>query len=153
MQAVGPSRCAPQPGVFLKLKEGFHVQPAYRFAVAARFVWLLFRPWLRRLYDNGAINGTTDGWTINFGFVVSDTFTLSTASTVTGLNFGAWVFPGDTLTSAEVSITSSEFGGTTYSDQVVAFTQQGCTGNQYGYNVCTESGSLTGVAWARAPTG
>ena len=90
------------------------------------------------LYSNGAINGTTDGWTINFGFVASDTFTLGQASTVTGLNFGAWVFPGDTLQTAEVSITSSEFGGTTYTDQVVSFSQQGCVGNQYGYNVCTE---------------
>ncbi len=27
------------------------------------------------VYSNGAINGTTDAWTINFGFVVSDTFT------------------------------------------------------------------------------
>ena len=25
-------------------------------------------------YDNGPINGTTDAWTINFGYVVSDTF-------------------------------------------------------------------------------
>ncbi len=28
-------------------------------------------------YDNGPINGTTDAWTINFGYVVSDTFTVS----------------------------------------------------------------------------
>ena len=26
-------------------------------------------------YDNGPINGTTDAWTINFGYVVSNTFT------------------------------------------------------------------------------
>ncbi len=26
-------------------------------------------------YDNGPISGTTDAWTINFGYVVSDTFT------------------------------------------------------------------------------
>src|SRR5271165_3196510 len=26
------------------------------------------------LYDNGGINGTTDAWTINGGYVVSDTF-------------------------------------------------------------------------------
>ena len=28
-------------------------------------------PWA---YDNGPINGTTDAWEINFGYVVSDTF-------------------------------------------------------------------------------
>ena len=27
------------------------------------------------VYDNGPINGNTDAWTINFGFIVSDTFT------------------------------------------------------------------------------
>ena len=64
------------------------------------------------LYDNGPINGTINAFTINFGFAVSDTFTLASASTVTGLSFGAWVEPGDILQSAEVSITSNEFGGT-----------------------------------------
>jgi len=93
------------------------------------------------LYSNGPINGTTDAWTINFGFIVSDTFSLSTDSTVTGLAFGAWVAPGDTLQSAEVSITSSEFGGTTYFDNVVNFAQSGCSGNQYGFNVCVETSS------------
>ena len=96
------------------------------------------------IYDNGATNGTSDGWTINFGFAVSDSFTLSGASNVTGLNFAAWVLPGDVLESAEVSITSSEFGGTSYFDQTVNFTQSGCVSNQYGYNVCTESGTFSG---------
>jgi len=99
------------------------------------------------IYDNGAINGTTDAWTINSGFVVSDTFTVgSGGANVNGLAFGAWAFPGDVLESAEVIISSSEFGGTTYTDQVVNFTQSGCSGNQYGFNVCTETGSFgTGV--------
>ena len=97
------------------------------------------------VYDNGPINGTTDAWTINSGFVVSDTFTTS-GGTVNGLSFGVWAFPGDVLESAEVSITSSEFGGTSYTDQVVNFTQSGCSGNQYGFNVCTETGTFgTGV--------
>ena len=76
------------------------------------------------IYDNGPTNGTTDGWTINFGFAVSDSFTLSNAATVTGLDFAAWVEPGDVLQSAEVSITSSEFGGTSYFDQTVSFTPE-----------------------------
>ena len=101
------------------------------------------------VYDNGPINGTTDGWTINFGFVVSDTFNVSGAgATITGLNFGAWLFEGDTLESAEVSITSQENGGTSYFDQVVNFTQSGCVGNQYGYNVCTESSTFSGPSLA-----
>jgi hypothetical protein len=76
------------------------------------------------IYDNGPINGTNDAWTINFGFAVSDSFTVSGGnSTVTGLTFGSFMLPGDVLTSVELSITSSEFGGTSYFDQVVSITQ------------------------------
>jgi len=97
------------------------------------------------VYNNGPINGTTDAWTINSGFVVTDTFTVSTANaTPDGLVFGAWAFPGDVLESAEVSVTSEAFGGTTYFDQVVNFTQSACSANQYGFNVCTETGSFNG---------
>jgi len=95
------------------------------------------------VYSNGPINGTTDGWTINFGFVVSDTFTVgSGGANITGLTFGAWIFPGDVLSGVEVQITSSEFGGTVYSDQFISITQSNCSGNQYGFNVCTESGNF-----------
>jgi uncharacterized repeat protein (TIGR03803 family) len=95
------------------------------------------------LYDNGPINGTTDAWSINFGFVVSDSFTIpSSGGNVTALSFGAWLFPGDVLQTVEVQITSAEFGGTTYTDQVITLAASGCSGNQYGFNVCTETGSL-----------
>jgi hypothetical protein len=97
------------------------------------------------LYDNGAINGEIEGWTINFGFAVSDQFTLGGNSAVNGIQFGAWLFPGDVLQSAEVSITSSEFGGTSYFDQTVNFTQSGCFSNG-GFNVCNESGSFGNVS-------
>ncbi len=97
------------------------------------------------IYDDGPINGTTDAWTINFGFVVSDTFTISSGnSTVTSLEFGAWLYPGDTLTSVDVSMTSDINGGTIYFDQIVNFAQSGCTVNQYAFNVCTETGSFHG---------
>ena len=97
------------------------------------------------LYDNGPTNGTVDAWTINFGFAVSDSFTLGSGGQVNGLNFAAWLFPGDVLQSAEVSITSSEFGGTTYFDGVVNFTQSGCTTNQLGFSLCNESASFAPV--------
>jgi len=96
------------------------------------------------LYDNGPTNGTVDAWTINFGFVVSDSFLLGSDETVQGLSFAAWLFPGDVLQSAEVSITSSEFGGTFFSDEILNFTQSGCTTNQLGFYVCTETGTFTG---------
>ena len=92
------------------------------------------------VYDNGPINGTTDAWTINFGFVTSDSFTVgSGGGTANALSFGAWLFEGDVLQSVEVTLTSAPFGGTVYFDGVVSLAQGGCSGNQYGFNVCTET--------------
>jgi hypothetical protein len=98
------------------------------------------------IYDNGPIDGNTDAWTINFGFVVSDSFTLDSASTVNGVSFGTWMFEGDVLQTADVSITSDEFGGTTFYSGTVNFTQSGCIANGFGFNVCTETGSFSGPA-------
>jgi len=107
----------------------------------------LFSPDQGEIYDNGPVNGTTDGWDINFGFVVSDTFTIpSSSGTITGLNFYAWTFPGDVLQTAEISITSQPLnGGTSYFDGVVNFTQSACSANQYGYNVCFETSDAINV--------
>ncbi len=97
------------------------------------------------LYENGPINGETEAWTINFGFVIADSFTISGGnSTVGGLSFGAWLTPGDTLESAEVSLTEYPISGTVYFDQVVNFTQTGCFLNNYAYDVCTETGTFNG---------
>ena len=106
------------------------------------------------IYDNGPTNGNTDAWTVNFGFIVSDTFNTNSPNTqITGVTFAAWMAPGDVLDSAEISITSSEAGGTSYFDQTVSFTQGTCTGNQYGYNVCNENGTLGGGGVNLASTG
>jgi hypothetical protein len=97
------------------------------------------------VYSNGPINGTTDAWSINDPYVVSDSFVVpGGGASINGLIFGAWLVPGSLLMSAQISITSSEFGGTSYFDQVVNFTESGCSGNQYGYNVCTETSSAFG---------
>ena len=93
------------------------------------------------LYDNGPTDGFDLGWTLNFGFAVSDQFTLTSQQLVNGFTFAAWLFPGDTLQSAEVSITSSEFGGTTFYDNTVNFTTGSCFSNG-GFNVCNETASL-----------
>ncbi|MFZ0312398.1 MAG: hypothetical protein WAL85_06800 [Candidatus Korobacteraceae bacterium] len=100
------------------------------------------------VYDNGPTDGNTYAWTINFGYAVSDTFNVGADNTtVTGANFAMWLFPGDTLETAELSITSSENGGTSFFDQTVNFIQSNCVLNQsqYGsYNVCLESSSFSG---------
>ncbi len=120
-----------------------HLLTLAAFAVCLTAVAL---PAMAQVYSNGPINGTTDAWTINSGFEVSDSFrscchgdSPNGGATVTGLSFGAWLEPGDVLESVQISITSSEFGGTSFYNQVVNFTQSGCSGNQYGFNVCTET--------------
>ena len=61
------------------------------------------------LYNNGAPNGN-DAWTINFGYWVEDSFTLASASTVTGINFAAWLYPGDIVQSVKWTIFSAGAG-------------------------------------------
>ena len=95
------------------------------------------------IYENGPINGNTDAWAINCGFIVSDTFTTGGGG-LDGMTFGVWLFPGDTLTSAEVSITSQPDGGTSYFDQTVNLTQGACTTNLYDYNICTVTATFNG---------
>ena len=105
------------------------------------------------VYSNGAINGNFDAFTINFGFIVSDTFNVSSnGTTLTGFSFGTWLFPGDTVTSAELSITSDEQGGTSFFDGTINFSQGSCVVNEFGFNVCTENGNITGGPTLNAGT-
>jgi hypothetical protein len=105
------------------------------------------------LYSNGPTNGNTDAWPINFGYTVSDTFNVSANSNITGATFAMWLFPlGDTLESANLSITSDEYGGTTYYNQTVNFYQSGCVTNSYGYDVCQESTTNFSTTLANAGT-
>ena len=88
-------------------------------------------------YDNGPINGTTDAWTINFGYIVSDTFT-GDGSAVSGFAFGVWEFPGDTMSSVDWSITSGENSGTVYGSGTANganLTDKFISTNQYGYDI------------------
>jgi hypothetical protein len=100
------------------------------------------------------INGTNDAWTINFGYVVSDTFqTSSSDGMVTEFSIGVWEFPGDTMTSLDWSITSQENAGTVFGSGTASggnLTDKFISTNQYGYNVDVLSAS--GLA-ARVPEG
>jgi hypothetical protein len=88
-------------------------------------------------YDNGPINGTTDAWTINFGYIVSDTF-QGDGSNVSGFAFGVWEFPGDVMSSVDWSITSGENSGTVYGSGTASgsnLTDKFISTNQFGYDV------------------
>ncbi len=97
------------------------------------------------LYTNGPVNGTFSGWSINSGFSVSDSFSLAQASTITGADFGAWLFPGDTLTSVDWSIgltpfDASEGAGTVTPNGALDFV------NEYGFSIDTESFSVPSLS-------
>jgi len=104
-------------------------------------------------YDNGPLNGTTDAWTINFGYIVSDTF-VAGGNNVTGFSFNTWEFSGDVLTSVDWSITSAENGGTVYGSGTATNGGNGPGGggtlnsvfvssNQYGYD--TDKNTVSGL--------
>lgn len=93
------------------------------------------------LYDNGPLDNFVTGWTLNFGYSVSDSMQLN--GTVQGFVFWAALFPGDTLTSAQLSISSSPFG-TDLFNSVVDFTQSNCVSSAFGFNLCEETTAFSG---------
>ena len=95
------------------------------------------------LYDNGPVDGQDLGFTLNFGFSVSDSFTLGSSATVTGASFWAWLIPGDTLTSIEFQIGAAAFGNELL-DQTLNLTAANCFSNQFGYTVCDETATFSG---------
>jgi hypothetical protein len=86
------------------------------------------------LYDNGPINGTIDAWTINFGFQVSDSFTLGSSSTLTVAQIGLWMFPGDTPTGVGWAIGTTEGSSNIASGTSSFFNQTNEGLNTYGYD-------------------
>jgi hypothetical protein len=53
------------------------------------------------LYSNGPISGTISAWGIFGSQLISDSFVLSSASTIIGVDFGAWTRPRDAVTSVQ----------------------------------------------------
>jgi hypothetical protein len=92
------------------------------------------------LYDDSGPTtyGLAAGLTINGGYAVTDSFTLAQASTITGADFGIWLYPGDSLSSVEWSIGTSQFSGT---PQTAATSNLGqvATGNNGYYPIDLES--------------
>ncbi len=92
------------------------------------------------LYSNGPINGTSDGWTINFGFSVSDSFTLGADPKVRNLHMGVWLSPGDSpaspsVTSVQMDIGTTSFGTDIFSGVINASGSTDLGINQYGYDI------------------
>ena len=92
------------------------------------------------LYSNGPINGTTDAWTINFGFSVSDSFGLAADPKVRNLHMGVWLTPGDSLASPSVTSVQMDIGTTAFGIDIFSgvINASGSTDlgiNQFGYDL------------------
>ena len=101
------------------------------------------------LFDNYPINGTILGFQINGGVQISDSFVLSSAATLTGVNFGAWNFQGDTITSVDWAIGTTQFSsiGTDHGTATVTGTFQFANA-AFGINwdIYSDTFALPGVA-------
>src|SRR5664280_851856 len=108
---------------------------------------LAVAPAMADTYSNGAYNGTNDGWTINFGFTVSDSFTLASSNAVNTFHFVYWdASASDLLTTADLQLSTTSFGG---SATTVAFSSTFLGTNQYGYNLYqADSTGVVSIPWA-----
>src|SRR5664280_3272676 len=66
------------------------------------------------LYSNGPVNGNSDGWTINFGFSVSNSATVSCPGfptcNINSLSVAYWLIPGDSRPGVDISLGTTSFG-------------------------------------------
>jgi hypothetical protein len=105
------------------------------------------------MYENGPVNGQVNARMFNVGYAVTDSFQNNNGLLfLSGISFYVWLFPGDTITSVEVSIGSTPYG-TDLFDKFVQGLGEGanCFRNRFGYNVCLLSidffASPSGTAW------
>ena len=97
------------------------------------------------LYENGPFNGTADAWTINYGYVVANSFQIPSSQYIGNFEFYVWVFPGDKPQTVDWFISSAPFGGTTYGHGTSTLVDSYISTNEYGYEVHRETGDAYGT--------
>lgn len=130
------------------------VRNKWYFLLTAVIVFAMAPAMAGTLYDNGPINPNNGSWLINnvpeqgsWGSV-TDSFVLSSSSTVTGATVGIWVFAGRTPEQVDWAITSSPFGGTTYGSGTASFTNNQVADLDGMYDVDLSSFSTGSLALA-----
>jgi PEP-CTERM motif len=76
---------------------------------------LAVAPAMADTYSNGPYNGTTNSWMINFGFSVTNSFSLTCLGgdgqcSLTSFSAVYWLTPGDTAPLVEAQVGSTPFG-------------------------------------------
>jgi len=94
------------------------------------------------IFDNFPIDGTTIGFLINGPQSISDSFSVGSGATVNGVNFGVWLFPGDSIVAVDWSIGTAPFGISSGSGTAAVSSTNPHTGAQ-GYTVATATFAFT----------
>ncbi len=101
------------------------------------------------LYDNGPPNGTITAWTINAGFVVSDSFVTPANSEITDIHFVYWdASSTDLITTVDMSIGSMPFDGSPLTLSGVTNIFLGT--NAMGYNLYQADYEFAGIPYSGA---
>jgi hypothetical protein len=58
-------------------------------------------------YTNGPVSGTITGWTINAYYAISNSFSLSDTTTISGFSLGGWAYSNDLITSVDYGFSTS----------------------------------------------
>ncbi len=97
------------------------------------------------LYTNGPINGTIVAWSISYGYVLSDSFTIGSNSTLTVAQVGLQMVPGDTPTSVKWAIGTTQGSSNIASGTSSFFNQTNEGLNTYGYDLWESSLHIGGT--------
>jgi hypothetical protein len=101
------------------------------------------------LYDNGPYNGNTYAWTIDYGYAVSDSFTLPWGGIYPqGLQFVYWdASTTDVLTTVDMAMGSTPFGTDFDSETLTNVANTFLGMNQYGYALFQADYAIHPVQW------
>jgi hypothetical protein len=113
--------------------------------VALSFLMLTIPATAGVIFDNYPINGGINAWTISSPYSVSDSFTLASGAMVNGVNFGAWLVSGDTLSTVDYAFGTSPFGAD-YGAGTANVSTDSTDVNGYGYIVASESFSFPDIS-------
>ena len=99
------------------------------------------------IYTNGPINGGVNAWNVCCGYQVSDSFTVSSATTITSFDAGFWLNPGDTPVQVDWSIGSTFFGNDVASGTAIFSNTLYCSACGLGvYDIYTSTANGLNVA-------
>ncbi len=100
--------------------------------------------WSAIVYDNGPTSGAVNAWAINGVNLVSNSFTVTSGTTLTGAQIGLWVLPGNTPLNVQWSIGTSIYGSE-ISSGISTLTNGSSSLNSYGYDILDSNFSLSGA--------